>query len=80
MIDKIKNSQFSNKLRIIFDYSRVTELLSGAYLELSFKVHDHLSNLRYGCLFSIDLKYAYLIISLYPDDYYYFASIISRIG
>ena len=73
MIDKIENPQSNNKSRIIFDYSRVTELFPSAHLKLSSKVHDHFFNSRYECLFSTDLKHAYLIISLHLNNKHYFA-------
>ena len=80
MVDKVDNPQPTDEPRMTFDYSRVTELLPGSHLELSSKVHDHLSNPRHGCLFSADLKHAYLTIPLHPDDRHYFAFTISGIG
>ena len=80
MVDKVKDPQPSDEPRMTFDYSRVTELLPGTYLELSFKVHDHLSDPRHGCLFSADLKHAYLTIPLHHKDRHYFAFTISGIG
>lgn len=80
MFDKVENPQPSNEPRMTFDYSRATELLPGAHLELSSKVHDHLSNPCHGCLFSADLKHAYLTIPLHPDDRHYFAFTMSGIG
>ncbi len=80
MVDKVDNPKPTDEPRMTFDYSRVTELLPGAHLELSSKVHDHLSNPRHGCLFSADLKHAYLTIPLHPDDRHYFAFTISGIG
>lgn len=80
MVDKTENPTPSDEPRMTFDYSRVTELLPGAHLELSSKVHDHLSNPRHGCLFTADLKHAYLTIPLHPDDRHYFAFTISGIG
>ena len=80
MVDKVENPQPSDETRMTFDYSRVTELLPGAHLELSSKVHDHLSNPRHGYLVSADLKHAYLTIPLHPVDRHYFAFTISGIG
>ena len=80
MVDKVENPLPTDEPRMTFDYSRVTELLPGSYLELSSKVHDHLSNPRHGCLFSADLKHAYLTIPLHPEDRHYFAFTISGIG
>lgn len=80
MVDKVENPTPSDEPRMTFDYSRVTELLPGAHMELSSKVHDHLSNPRHGCLFTADLKHAYLTIPLHPDDRHYFAFTISGIG
>ena len=80
MVDKVENPKPTDEPRMTFDYSRVIELLPGAHLELSSKVHDHLSNPKHGCLFSADLKHAYLTIPLHPDDRHYFAFTISGIG
>ena len=80
MVDKVEDPKPEDESRMIFDYSRVNEDLPGSYLELSSKVHDYLSNLKYGCLFMADLKYAYLIISLHREDRHYFAFIIAGIG
>ncbi len=80
MVDKVDDPKPTDEPRMTFDYSRVTELLPGSHLELSSKVHDHLSNPRHGCLFSADLKHAYLTIPLHPDDRHYFAFTISGIG
>ena len=80
MVDKIDDPKPSDEPRMTFDYSRVTELMPGAHLELSSKVHDHLSNPSHGCLLSADLKHAYLTVPLHPDDRHYFAFTISGIG
>lgn len=72
IINKVDNSQLTDESCMIFDYSRVIELLSGFYLELFSKVYDYLFNLRYSYLFLVDLKYVYLTIFLYFDDRYYF--------
>lgn len=37
-------------------------------VDKSFKVHDHLSNPNHAVLFSADLKHAYLIIGIHPED------------
>ena len=80
MVDKVESPLPSDEPRMTFDYSRVTELLPGSHLELSSKVHDHLSNPRHGCFFSADLKHAYLTIPLHPDDRHFFSFTISGIG
>ena len=80
MVDKIKNSQSSNKSRMIFNYSRVIKLLSNTYLKLSSKIYNHLFNSRYKCLFSTNLKYAYFTISLHLNDKHYFAFTIFDIN
>ena len=80
MVDKVENPKPSDEPRMTFDYSRVTELLPGSHIELSSKVYDHLSNPSHGCLFTADLKHAYLTIPLHPDDRHYFAFTISGIG
>ena len=80
MVDKVENPKPEDEPRMTMDYSRVHEDLPGTYLELSSKVHDHLSNPNNGCLFMADLKHAYLTIPLHPDDRHYFAFTISGIG
>ena len=50
-----------------------------AYIKLNSKVHDIFSNSRHEILFTIDLKYAYFIISLIEKCRHYFVSIISEI-
>ena len=79
MIDKIKNFTLENKSRMIFDYFKVIEDLYDCHIKLSSKIHDHLSNSQHKILFSIDLKHAYLTISLYFEDCHYFVFIISEI-
>ena len=49
-------------------------------MELTYKVHDSLSDPRHGYLFAADLKHAYLTIPLHLDDRHYFAFTISSIG
>ena len=80
MVDKSDNPKPSDEPRMTFDYSRVHEDFPGTYVELSSKVHDHLSNPRHGCLFKADLKHAYLTVPLHQDDRHYFAFTISGIG
>lgn len=80
MVDKSENPKPDDEPRMTFDYSRVHEDLPGTYVELSSKVHDHLSNPSHGCLFKADLKHAYLTVPLHPDDRQYFAFTISGIG
>ena len=48
MVDKVDDPKPTDEPRMTFDYSRVTELLPGSHLELSSKVHDHLSNPSHG--------------------------------
>ena len=40
--------------RVTFDHSRVKEDLPGTFMELSSRVHDHLSNPKHGFLFAAD--------------------------
>lgn len=80
MVDKVDDLKPTDEPRIIFDYSRVIELLPGSHLEVSFKLHDHLSNPRHECQFSTDLKHAHLTIPLHPDNRHYFSFTISGIG
>jgi len=80
IVDKVENPTPSNEPRMTFDYSRIYEDFLGAFMELLFKVYDHLSNPYHGCLFSADLKYVYLTVPIHPDDRYCFAFTISGIG
>ena len=80
MVDKSENPKPTDEPRMTFDYSRVCEDLPGTFVELSSKVHDHLSNPNHGSLFKADLKHAYLTVPLHPDDRHYFAFTISGIG
>ena len=65
MVDKSENPKPSDDPLMMFDYSRVHEDLPGSFMELSSRVHDHLSNPNHRCLFAADLKHAYLTIQLY---------------
>ena len=80
MVDKKENPSPKDKPRMTFDYSRIYKDLPSCYIELAFRVYNYLSNPRYSCLFSADLKYAYLTIPLHSDDRHYFAFTISEIG
>ena len=80
MEGKVEDPQPCDEPRMKFDYSRVTELIPGAHLELSPKVHDHLWNLSHGCLLSADLKHACLTIPLHPNDRHYSTFLISGIN
>jgi len=79
IVNKVENPKPSDEPRITFNYSRVYKDLPSYHLELSSKVYNHLSNLRYSYLFSANLKYAYLTIPLYYKDRYYFSFTISSI-
>lgn len=79
MIDKIEDSKFINKLKITFDYFRIIKLFFETHLKLNLKIHDHLSNFKYKCLFFVDLKHAYFIISLHFKNKHYFVFTISDI-
>ena len=80
VVNKIENFTSENESKITFDYFRIKEIMLDAYMKLSSKVHDILSNSRHDVLFMIDLKYAYSIISLIEKCRHYFVSIISEIG
>ena len=80
MIDKVENFKPIDEPRMIFDYFKITKLLSKAHLELSSKVYNHLFNLKYKCLFSMNFKHTYFTISLYFNDKHYFAFTISGIN
>ena len=79
-MDKVENPKPTDKPRITFDYSYVTELIPDTHIELSSRVHNHLSNSRHDYLFSTNLKHAYLTIPLHPEDHHYFAFTISEIN
>jgi len=78
-VNKVKNFTFQNESKVIFDYSKVTKKLSDIYMKLSFKMHDNLADSWHRCLFSANLKHAYLKIFLHSNDKYYFAFMISDI-
>ena len=80
VVDKVENPTPQDEPRVTFDYSRVPEELPATYMELSSRVHDTLSDPRHRCLFTADLKHAYLTIGLHPDDRHYFAFTISGLG
>jgi len=75
----MKNLTSQDELKIIFDYSKVTKKLFDIYMKLSFKMHDNLADSQHCCLFSANLKHAYLRISLHLNDKHYFAFTISDI-
>jgi len=79
IVNKVKNLTSQDKSKVIFDYSRVTKKLSDIYMKLSFKMHDNLTDSWHRCLFSANLKHAYLRISLHSNDKHYFAFMISDI-
>ena len=79
MINKINNLTSQDELKMIFDYSRVIELLFDTHLKMSSKIHNHLINFYYNYLFSVNLKYAYLIIFLYFENRHFFVFSISNI-
>ena len=79
MIDKSDDSKSTDEMRMTFDYSRVDEMMSETYIELSSKVHDHLSDSRHEVFMSTDMKHAYSTICLHSDDRHIFAFIISEI-
>jgi len=79
-VNKVKNFTSQDEFKIIFDYSKVTKKLSDIYMKLSFKMHDNLADSRHCCLFSANLKHAYLKISLHLNDKHYFAFMIFDIN
>ena len=80
MINKVENLKSIDEPRIIFNYFKVTKLLSKAHLKLSFKIYDYLFNSKYECLFSANLKYTYFTISLHSNNRHYFVFTISEIN
>ena len=79
MIDKSDNSKSIDEMRMTFDYNKIDEIMSEIYIELSSKVHDHLSNSRHEMFMSADMKHVYFTISLHSDDRHIFAFTISEI-
>jgi hypothetical protein len=79
IVNKIENPRPEDEPRVTFDYSRESKDLPGTYVELSSKVHDHLSDPRYRCLFAADLEHAYYTIALQPEDRHFFAFTISEV-
>ena len=80
MINKVENSRFDDKSRMIFDYFKMTKFLSKAHLELNFKIYNHFSNFKHDYLFLTNLKHIYFIISLHSENRYYFIFIIFEIN
>ena len=62
-----------------FDYSKINEMMSKTYIELSSKVHDHLLDSRHEILMSTNMKHVYSTINLHSDDRHIFAFIIFEI-
>ena len=79
IVDKVKNFTSENELRVTFDYNKVSEILSEAYIKLFSKVHSNLFNFRHRILLIADFKHMYLIIELHLKDRHYFIFIISSI-
>ena len=79
MMNKSNDSKSTDEMRMTFDYSRIDEIMSETYIELSLKMHDHLSDSKHEMLMSADMKHAYFIINLHFDDRHIFAFIISEI-
>ena len=79
IVDKSENPRPKDELRIIFNYFKIYENLPKIYIKLSSKVYNYLLNSSYRCLFKANLKHIYFTISLYPNDYQYFAFIILSI-
>ena len=57
-----------NKLKIIFDYSKIYKNLLKIYIKFNLKVYDYLLNFNYSYLFKIDFKYIYFTILLYSNN------------
>ena len=79
MIDKSDDSKSIDEMKMTFDYSRVDEIMFEIYIELSSKVHDHLSDSRHEMLMSANMKHVYFTISLHSDDRHIFAFTIFEI-
>ena len=79
-MNKIENPRLNDESKIIFNYFKITKLLSRAHLELNFKIYNHLSNFKHDYLFSINLKHTYFIISLHFENRHYFIFTIFEIN
>jgi len=64
----VSDLTLEDESRITLNYSRIYKDLLGIFLELSLKVYNNLSNPRYRNLIAVDLKYAYITISLYASE------------
>ena len=76
----MKNFDFDDKSRIIFDYSKIIKFLFEAHLEFNSKIYNHFFNFNHNCLFSINLKCVYLTILFYFENRYYFVFTILKIN
>ena len=79
MMNKSNDSKSTNEMRMTFNYSKVDEIMSRTYIELSFKVHDHFSDSKHEILMSANIKHVYSTISLHSNDKHIFAFIIFEI-
>lgn len=80
LVDKTENPLPTDEPRLTFDYSRVTEELPGTHMQLMSSCHDYLSDPRHGCFMTADLKHAYSIVQVHPEDRKYFAFTIPGMG
>lgn len=80
LVDKVENPTPQDEPRLTFDYSRVVEELPGTHMQLMAGCHDYLSDPRHGCYMTADLKYAYSIVEVHPEDRKYFAFTIPGMG
>ncbi|KAI0996282.1 hypothetical protein K3495_g11899 [Podosphaera aphanis] len=80
IVNKTENPGLCDEPKITFNYQNVKEDMSGCYLELMSKVHDHLSHLSHKFFLKFDVKHGYWNILVHPEDRHYFAFTISGIG
>ena len=80
LVDKVKNPTPQDELQMTYNYSKVIEELPGVHMNLMSGCHDYLSNPRHGCYMVADLKHAYLLVEVHPEDRRFFAFTIPGLG
>ena len=73
LVDKVKNPTPQDEPRMTYNYSKVVEELPGVHMNLMSGCHDYLSDPRHGCYMVADLKHAYLLVEVHPEDRKFFA-------
>ena len=79
IVNKVKNLKLTDEPWIIFNYFNVKKNMPESQLELSFKVHDHLSDLCHKTFIQTDIKHGYFSVILHSEDWHIFIFTISGI-